>query len=541
MYKSYFFLNRLVLELQSLLIEKTIISCFSQEKDKLIIQTNSDEVWIEVSVNHNEPFINIKSKYSRARKNTIDLFETLNNAKIINILIADNDRIIKLQTSKGDLYFAIRGKFTNLYFIQEHIITSFKLEEVEILNNTLKEFDTRNFIDFFNKVEFTGLQNLAIKEIRDKYKFIGREIENEVIARKTIINDKNDYELLKSVINDIETDNPVVFINEKNNEVRIAFNSFIIYNDFNKEKFEDLVTAFNHYLIKKYQFAEKLSKQKILESFLDKELKKVANKLNNLLAVISTGSKEEEYNKMANLLLINLNNQNFSSNEIEVDDIYETIIPANKIKIKLDEKLSLQKNATKYFDKARDNKLAFEKSGKLYRESKLKFELLKTYKDELNNIISIDRIKTIMKELKLKDGTEKHSEYNDSIKFKHYLIENIYHVFVGKDSQNNDLLTVKFAKQNDFWFHARSVSGSHVVLRVENTKEVIPKSVLKKAASLAAYHSKAKTAGVVPVSYTLKKYVIKKKGAPVGQVSLLKEEVLLVKPEIPVDAEYLTE
>ena len=103
------------------------------------------------------------------------------------------------------------------------------------------------------------------------------------------------------------------------------------------------------------------------------------------------------------------------------------------------------------------------------------------------------------------------------------------------------MLTTRFAKQNDFWFHARSVSGSHVVLRIDNTKEVVPKSILKKVASLAAYHSKAKTAGIVPVSYTLKKNVAKRKSQSAGQVSLLKEEVLLVKPEIPSDADYLIE
>ncbi|MBT8378807.1 MAG: DUF814 domain-containing protein, partial [Ignavibacteria bacterium] len=103
----------------------------------------------------------------------------------------------------------------------------------------------------------------------------------------------------------------------------------------------------------------------------------------------------------------------------------------------------------------------------------------------------------------------------------------------------NDLLTTKFAKQNDLWFHARSVSGSHVVLRVENTKEAVPKNILKKTASLAAYHSKAKTAGTVPVAYTFKKYVVKKKGDPVGTVHLLREDVLLVKPEIPKDCEYV--
>ena len=146
-----------------------------------------------------------------------------------------------------------------------------------------------------------------------------------------------------------------------------------------------------------------------------------------------------------------------------------------------------------------------------------------------------------MKEPKIKDEEKQNHQEDISSKFKHYLIEKKYHVFVGKDSINNDLLTTRFAKQNDFWFHARSVSGSHVVLRIDNTKEVVPKSILKKVASLAAYHSKAKTAGIVPVSYTLKKYVAKRKSQSAGQVSLLKEEVLLVKPEIPSDADYLIE
>ena len=125
-------------------------------------------------------------------------------------------------------------------------------------------------------------------------------------------------------------------------------------------------------------------------------------------------------------------------------------------------------------------------------------------------------------------------------KFRQYKIENKYLLFVGRDSKNNDLLTIKFAKQNDYWFHARSVPGSHVVLRIENTKEVVPKNVLKKAASIAAYHSKAKTSGLAPVSYSLKKYVVKKKGMEPGKVALLKEEVLLVKPEIPEGCEYIS-
>ena len=63
---------------------------------------------------------------------------------------------------------------------------------------------------------------------------------------------------------------------------------------------------------------------------------------------------------------------------------------------------------------------------------------------------------------------------------------------------------------------------------------------MKKVAALAAYHSKAKTAGVVPVAFTFKKYVVKKKGDPVGTVHLLREDVLLVRPEIPNGCEFVT-
>ncbi len=91
------------------------------------------------------------------------------------------------------------------------------------------------------------------------------------------------------------------------------------------------------------------------------------------------------------------------------------------------------------------------------------------------------------------------------------------------------------------FMHARGLPGSHVVLRVDKPKEGIPKNILKNAAQLAAYHSKAKTAKLAPVSYTFGKYVRKKKGMDPGKVLLMKENVLLVRPEIPKNAVLVTD
>jgi len=536
MFKSYYYLNRLALELNTILAGKRITSVFSQEKDRLIIQLNGpEELFIEISVNHSEPFINIRDRFSRAKKNTVEFFKELINKTIKEVLIASDDRIIKFITDSGDLIFAIRGKYTNLFF-NSNILLPFKNENEENLILFKQEFETKYFHDRFNIPDSDFIEGKSIQEIRKKYKFIGREIENEVIARKN--SKERDSELLLKVLQDIFTEVPIVYTDERTGEIHIGFDSLKIYSMFDKESFDSVIKAFNYFLSKRYQYVDKINKLKRINSFLDRELKKKSLRLNNLQIVIEKGSQEAEYNKIANLLLININKINSGLSEIELDDIYKQ---DSKLIVKLDNKLSFKKNVDRYFEKSRDSKINFEKSSKLYLSTKKEFEKLKSYQHQLEINPTLEDIVKIMKELKIKD--EKEQNFNEDIdsKFKHYLIEKKYHVFVGKDSVNNDLLTTRFAKQNDFWFHARSVSGSHVVLRIDNTKEVVPKSILKKTASLAAYHSKAKTAGIVPVSFTLKKYVVKRKGQPTGQVSLLKEEVLLVKPEIPSDTDYLTE
>ena len=211
-------------------------------------------------------------------------------------------------------------------------------------------------------------------------------------------------------------------------------------------------------------------------------------------------------------------------NKIELEDFYNE---GKSTIIKLDPKLSPQKNVNWYFEKAKNEKKSLTKSLQLAKETSKKFNALEKTKEKIEKAATIKDYNSIMKELKIKNETRKSQEK--------------YRVYVGKDSKSNDLLTLKFAKQNDYWFHARAVSGSHVVLKNDNPKEGMPKNILKLAASIAAYHSKAKTAGMVPVSYTQKKYVVKKKGMEAGKVALLKEEILIVKPEINEKCEYLND
>lgn len=107
-------------------------------------------------------------------------------------------------------------------------------------------------------------------------------------------------------------------------------------------------------------------------------------------------------------------------------------------------------------------------------------------------------------------------------------------VLAGKTDADNDLLSIKFAGPDDWWFHVRGMPGSHVILRSRDGEEA-DRETLKLAAAIAAYHSKARTGGVVPVSCTRARYVTKPAGARPGSVAIRKEIVLKVRPALPLD------
>ena len=117
--------------------------------------------------------------------------------------------------------------------------------------------------------------------------------------------------------------------------------------------------------------------------------------------------------------------------------------------------------------------------------------------------------------------------------FRIFLLSDEFEVWVGKNAEANDLLTMKYAKQNDLWFHVSGTSGSHTVLKIPEGVDIIPKEIIQTAASICAFYSKAKNARNVNVSYTLAKNVQKYKGAKSGSVVIKGEKTIKVVPKIP--------
>ena len=116
--------------------------------------------------------------------------------------------------------------------------------------------------------------------------------------------------------------------------------------------------------------------------------------------------------------------------------------------------------------------------------------------------------------------------------FRTYRLSGNWTVLVGRTDADNDRLSLKIAAPNDWWFHVRGMPGSHVILRCDRDADP-DRDTLKRAAAIAAHHSKARDGGVVPVSATLARYVTKPRGAKPGTVQIRKEIVLKVRPALP--------
>ena len=529
MFNNYLYLKRAVIELKSLLIDYKIIDVFSQEKDKsvFILEKKDHQKYLIFNTTANQPYILLRSKYSKAKKNTYDFFKDLKYKNITGIKISNTDRIIKLSIGEYSVLFSIRGAKTNLFLLKDNsVLESFKKIKEDDQNIFEKEIHNVEYDDRYSPIN-TALESFNKNELKNIFPFINSFLLNEIKIRI----DENTS--LNQAVNDVfyglMTDNIAVGYLES--KLRFIPESFVAANELSdKIIFDGYFEALNHYLTSNYKKDKVDEVYKIINSELEKKLSYLSNKINNLEDRVNKGSRENDYYKMGNLLLSNLHLITNDLDTIEVFD-FET---DNNIKIKIDKKLSPSENASRYFDKAKDEKKNYQISKVLFNQSKQEYFALLEIKSKFDQNTYLEDLRNIKEQLRIKDKIlPKMNKEEINIKYYHYVIEDKYHVYVGRDSKNNDLLTLKFAKQNDLWFHARGLPGSHVVLRIENSKEVIPKNIINATASIAAYYSKAKTAGTVPVSYTFKKFVIKKKGMEPGKVLLLKESSILVKPEIP--------
>lgn len=115
-----------------------------------------------------------------------------------------------------------------------------------------------------------------------------------------------------------------------------------------------------------------------------------------------------------------------------------------------------------------------------------------------------------------------------------YTLPGGWEALAGKTDADNDQLSLKTARANDLWFHVHGLPGSHVILHGPEGVAA-DSATIKQAAAIAAWHSKARSAGIVPVSCTEAKNVSKTRGAKPGSVCIKRGKTIKVRPALPTD------
>ena len=189
------------------------------------------------------------------------------------------------------------------------------------------------------------------------------------------------------------------------------------------------------------------------------------------------------------------------------------------ITIPLDDTLTPSENAKKYFDKYGKLKRTFEALSKLTIEVKEEIEHLESIAASLDIALKEEDLVQIKEEL-IESGYIRRKSGGKKIKITsspfHYIGSDGFHIYVGKNNYQNDELTFKFATGNDWWFHAKKIPGSHVIVKTEGKE--LPDRTFEEAAKLAAYYSKGREQEKVEIDYLQKKNVKKPNGAKPGFV-----------------------
>lgn len=203
-----------------------------------------------------------------------------------------------------------------------------------------------------------------------------------------------------------------------------------------------------------------------------------------------------------------------------------------RMRIPLDPQLTPMENSKKYFEKYNKLKRTFEALSDLTVETKAEIEHLESIATSLDIAMSEDDLVQIKQEL-TEYGYIRRKGHDKKQKIKsrpfHYRSSDGFDIYIGKNNYQNEELTFKFANGGDWWFHAKKMPGSHVIVKA-NGKE-LPDRTFEEAAMLAGYYSRGRDAEKLEIDYLQRKNVKKPNGSAPGFVVYYTNYSMTIHPD----------
>ncbi len=510
MHNNYYFLRHVSQQLELEIKGFTLVSCFSQAKDELVIELNDGQksFFIRAILQPEFSCLTFPQRFIRARKNSVDLFNILLMKKVTGIRRFNNERSLAVEFDEGlSLLFKMHGSRANVLLVEDNAVTNvFRSNLAADLAINPRELDRE-----INWSREYFIQNR--QEIRKVYFTFGRPIWHYLDEQGF---NNADAELQWVMIGKLrqQLEAPYFYISEVNGALVLS----LFQQEILRQKYNNPLTAVTEFA-QLYATEGAFAKEKAaLVKYWRNKVDDATSYINKVKARIRE-LDQQKYKLIGDLLMANLHDIKPGAANVTLNNFTDD----GKTDIKLDQRLTPQSNAERYYRKGKNQQLEAKKLSELYAQ---KSQELMDANERAMTAKNLPDLRAVRKAA-APVGTKNQSDETRLPYHEHEF--NGYRIWVGKDAKTNDELTLKYATKDDLWLHARDVPGSHVVVKHEG--KPFPKPVIERAAELAAFYSKRKTESLCPVIVTPKKFVRKRKGDPAGAVVVERETVLLVEPK----------
>ena len=381
---------------------------------------------------------------------------------------------------------------------------------------------------------FDGHTEVGWRQLFNKIDGFSPMLAKEVVARAAETPLWNAYQQVITYF-DPKHAAPQLFM-DGNEPIAVAALPLQQFPNASAEAFETMSDAFSAYYDAITLKENMDSEHRALTQALTKQKDTLERKTNALHTDLDRAEKAEDYRIQGELILANLHIITRGQQQVELQNYYSPEL--EKLLIPLNPEQTPSENAQTYFKKYTKAKRGRSRIQQLISDLDADQETLELYTSKLASADTLEALQKLRAEfvqngyLKAPQRGKQKQEVGEG-PFRRYTSTNGFQMYVGKNSQSNDLLLRQIAKPSDMWLHTKQIHGSHVIIRNPENRPDIPMPTLLQAAQLAAYYSKAHHASNVPVDYTWARYVVKRKGNVAGYVHYTREKTLYVEPAVP--------
>jgi predicted ribosome quality control (RQC) complex YloA/Tae2 family protein len=553
---TFYTLDALAREWAPDLVGCRVGDAFSQVRNELSLAfAGPEQAWmLRVSTEAAFTFIFRSEGVSKAKRNVATLFEDAVDRTVETVRMAERDRVLFIDLEGGWRFQGLLyGSRPNVLLVNaDDVIVEAFADDDELRGTTPPAPRAAPDVPTFEAFENRWRTNRkkAVQSLSSALPLFDRTLAREAMHRAALAPGPPElltedqrrtlYQAATSLEDDLRHPQPRIYWRGRFADTLALCPLLHLQDadeDYREETFETVDAAVRVFVRRTLAQRHFRELYEPLEDALVAARDDNRRRVERMLEELTNESRAARYEHWGHLLMAQTADVPKGADEVTLPDLFSEA--DETVTIPLDPARSAVQNAERYYDKARRTRRSREEAEARALRTEAQAERADQLLGELRNVDFLSDLKRFMKEkadeLTPFVGEEKAGK--ERIPFRRYDLGSGYEVWVGRNARQNDDLTFHHAQKYDIWMHARGVPGSHAVLRLPNRDAEPGRYLLQRAAAIAAYHSKARGSSMAPVMMTRRKYVRKPSGAPPGAVRVEYEDVVMVEPRLPENAD----